>query len=99
MYVYNILPKFEKYYMIICYMLPIKKIYIDSRDKTSDSASHTDFWIQLPMSISLPANTGFYITDVTIPVSFYTVESNRNQHIYFKVGNINYFRKDTNWKL
>ena len=74
-------------------MLPIKKIYIDSRDKTSDSASHTDFRIQLPMSISLPPNTGFYLTDVTIPVSFYTIESNRNQNIYFKVGNINYFRK------
>ena len=38
-------------------MLPIKKTYIDSRDKTPDSASHTDFKIQLPMHRTLPANT------------------------------------------
>ena len=30
-------------------MLPIKKIYIDSRQKTADSASHPDFHIELPI--------------------------------------------------
>ena len=35
-------------------MLPIKKLYIDSRWKSSDSASHTDFKIDLPCSLLMP---------------------------------------------
>ena len=64
-------------------MLPIEKIYIDSRDITPDSASHTDFKIQRPMSLTLLANTAFYTTDVTISVSFYTIEGGRNNDTFF----------------
>jgi len=70
-------------------MLPVKKIYIDSRHKSSDSASHTDFKIHLPVNIALPHNTGFYITDITITVSFYTIESGRNNKLYYKVNDAN----------
>lgn len=70
-------------------MLPVKKIYIDSRHKSSDSASHTDFKIDLPVNITLPPNTAFYITDITIPVSFYTIESGRNNKLYYKVNDAN----------
>ena len=45
-------------------MLPIKKIYIDSRFKTSDSASHSDFSIDLPQTFLMPQDKGFYIDDV-----------------------------------
>ena len=38
-------------------MLPIKKIYIDSRHKTSDSISDSYFKFELPMTIHLPENT------------------------------------------
>ena len=31
-------------------------------------------------------NTGFYLTDITIPVSFSTIESGRNNNIYFTKG-------------
>ena len=48
-------------------MLPIKKIYIDSRFKSSDSASDSDFKIDLPISFLMPEDTGFYIDDVCIP--------------------------------
>jgi hypothetical protein len=41
--------------------------------------------VELPFNINLPTNskTGFYITDVTIPISFYTIEAGRNDMIYF----------------
>jgi hypothetical protein len=69
-------------------MLPIRKIYIDSRFKSSDSESDANFKIDLPVSMLMPPNTGFYIDDVCIPVSWYTVDSNRNNNIYFKVNGI-----------
>jgi hypothetical protein len=68
-------------------MLPIKKIYIDSRYKSSDSASDTNFYIDLPINLLMPDNTGFHIDDVAIPVSWYTIEEGRNNNLYFKVGN------------
>ena len=48
-------------------MLPIKKIYVDSRFKTSPSESHTNFTIELPLTMLMPEDTGFYIEDVCIP--------------------------------
>ena len=45
-------------------MLPIKKIYIDSRFKTSPSESHSNFTIELPTTMLMPEDTGFYIEDV-----------------------------------
>ena len=64
-------------------MLPIKKIYIDSRFKSSDSASHSDFKIDLPISFLMPEDTGFYIDDVCIPHTWYPI-SERNNIIVFK---------------
>ena len=66
-------------------MLPIKKIYVDSRFKTADSASHTDFKIDLPGTFLMPENTAMYITDVTIPASWYTVDENKNNKIFYMV--------------
>ena len=64
-------------------MLPIKKIYIDSRFKSSDSASHSDFKIDLPISFLMPEDTGFYIDDVCIPHTWYPI-SERNNVVAFK---------------
>ena len=36
----------------------------------------------LPVNLTLPHNTAFYSTDITIPVSWYTIESGRNNIIY-----------------
>ena len=68
-------------------MLPIKKIYVDSRYKSGDSASDSNFYIDLPINLMMPDNTGFYIDDVAVPVSWYVVDEGRNDMFYFKVGN------------
>ena len=62
-------------------MLDIKKVYIDTRYKTDDSKSHSDFFIELPRTLNVPDNTICYITDVVIPVSWSTVDI-RNNKLY-----------------
>ena len=64
-------------------MLPIKKIYIDSRQKTVDSASDSEFSIDLPTTYLMPDDTGFYVEDVCLPVSWYTIEANKNDIMFF----------------
>ena len=66
--------------------LPIKKIYIDTRFKTKDSKSHSDFSIQLPSSYYMPKNTVFYIDSLCVPVSFYGVQKNRNNLFFFSIN-------------
>ncbi len=66
--------------------LPIKKIYIDTRFKTSDSKSSTDFKIDLPNSLYFPSNSVFYIDDIAIPHSWYTIEENVNDKLYIYVS-------------
>ena len=67
-------------------MLPVKKLYIDSRLKAKDSRSSSDFVVDLPMNLSMPENTVFYIDDVTIPVSWYNIDSNNNKlYIQFQL--------------
>ena len=48
-------------------MLPIKKIYVDSRHKTEDSISDSNFKFQLPYVLNLPSNAIFYISEISIP--------------------------------
>ena len=64
-------------------MLPIKKIYIDTRFKSSDSRSDSDFKIDFPTTLLMPEDTGFYIDDVCIPHTWYTVETGRNDKLHF----------------
>ena len=58
-------------------MLPSKKIWIYTRHMTDDSKSTSECKIILPINITLPTNTAFYITDITVPVSWYTVEAGK----------------------
>ena len=63
--------------------LKYKKIYIDTRYKTSDSKSTSDFKINLPESLSFEYNTCFYIDDITIPHSWTSIEDfNNNLYLY-----------------
>ena len=78
-------------------MLPVRKIYIDSRFRSSDSISSTDFKVDLPTTYYMPENTALFITDLRIPVSWYMIDANRNNQLYFRVyrgldssGNNNY---------
>jgi len=66
--------------------LPIKKLYIDSRHKTPDSVSDSNFKYELPYTITMPQNACFFITDVCIPYLWRTINFNDNDHIYFSVS-------------
>ena len=59
-------------------MLPIKKIYIHTLQKTADSASHSDFSVDLPTTYLMPDDTGFYVEDVCLPIAWWTVEEGVN---------------------
>ena len=74
-------------------MLPIKKIYIDSRFKTYDSKSNSDFKIQLPQSVSLPKDTIFYIENFVCAHAFYSVEKDLNDSFYIRVNTTDYIIK------
>ena len=54
-------------------MLPVKKIYVDSKYKTADSKSDANFKFQLPQTCYMPDNTKFFISDVAIPHTWYTI--------------------------
>ena len=73
-------------------MLPIKKIYVDSRFMSSDSKSSSDFKIDLPQNIDLPEDTVFYMDDICIPNSWYTIDEERNNKFYFKNGGTAYVK-------
>ena len=65
-------------------MLPIKKIYIDSRNRTADSISSSNFKIELDHTIQLPEHTVFFVTDVCIPHVFQLIETGVNDRLYYK---------------
>ena len=63
-------------------MLPLKKLYIDSRDRTADSKSSSNFKIELPYTVEMPDNTVFFVTDVCIPNVWQTIETGFNDRLY-----------------
>ncbi len=63
--------------------LEIKKIYVDTRFKTADSKSDTDFNIELPRTFNVPDGVVAYIDDIVTPISFSTVDD-RNNNLYIK---------------
>ena len=67
-------------------ILPIKKIYVDSRYSTVDSNSDSDFKIQLGRNIYLPDNCIMHIEGCVIPHSWYTIEKGINDKMYVKVN-------------
>ena len=68
--------------------LPIKKIYVDSKYKTKDSISNANFKIVLPQTIFMPENIAFYIDEIAIPHSWYTVEDFKSK-LYLSISNRN----------
>ena len=73
-------------------MLPIKKIYIDTRFMSSDSESSSNFKVDLPTTVTLPEDTVFYIDDICIPHSWYTIDEERNNKFYFKIGSTSHVK-------
>ena len=66
--------------------LPIKKIYVDTKYKSRDSISNSNFKVGLPITTSFPENSVFYIDDVSIPHSWYTIEQDINDKLYIYVS-------------
>ena len=67
--------------------LDIQKIYIDTRFRTKNSKSETDFSVELPRSFNVPDGVTTYIDDIVIPVSWSTIdERNHNCYVAFACG-------------
>ena len=64
----------------------IKKVYIDSRYKTSDSISNGGFKFKIKEALDLPDNTVCYTDDISIPHTWYTIENYNNQ-LYIETTN------------
>ena len=67
-------------------MSGISKVFIDSRFRTADSKSPTDFKFELTESIDLPDNCYAYIDDVIIPYTWYSIEP-YNSVLYVQENN------------
>jgi len=61
--------------------LDIKKIYVDSRFRTSDSVSASDFSIEIPRTFNIPEDVVCFIDDIVLPVSWSTIDA-RNDTCY-----------------
>ena len=62
----------------------LKKIYVDSRYKTSNSNNESDFSIELPRSFNVPDGVVAHIDDIVIPACWTTVDE-RNPNCYFGI--------------
>ncbi len=62
-------------------MIPIKKMFIDSKARAAGSTSTSNFIIDLPESYTMPEDCAFHIDDVCIPCSWYLVRENFNDSI------------------
>ncbi len=65
--------------------LDIRKVYVDSRFKTANSKSDSDFYIELPRTFNVPEGVVAHIDDIVIPVSWSTIDE-RNQNCYIRVS-------------
>ena len=69
-------------------MLPINKIYIDTRFKSNASASSSDFQTDLPTTYYMPDNTGFFVGDVCIPDSWYAIDQSKKIYVQPDTGGV-----------
>ena len=71
--------------------LEVKKIYVDSRHRTVDSVSDSDFKIQLGRNIFLPEKCVYHLENCVIPHSWYNIEEGINDTIYYTVNGGGYY--------
>ena len=57
----------------------VKKVYVDSRFRTNDSVSNSDFKFELKEALDLQDNTWAYVDDICIPHTWRTIESHNNK--------------------
>ena len=56
----------------------MQKIYIDSRFRTANSKSESNFHVELPRSFNVPDGVVAHIDDIVIPVSWSTIDERNN---------------------
>ncbi len=66
-----------------------KKIYVDSKFRSSESNSSSDFKYELPETMSFKEDTVVYLDDICIPHSWESILDNINNKLYFKVYDVN----------
>ena len=76
----------------------MQKIYIDSRFRTANAKSESDFNVELPRSFNVPDGVVAHIDDIVIPVSWSTVDE-RNNHCYISVFSGLTALRDTSFTL
>ena len=68
----------------------VKKVYVDSRFRTNDSESSSDFRFELNQALDLADNAVCYVDDISIPHTWRTIESHNNKiYIILKAETIN----------
>ena len=67
--------------------LEVKKIYVDSRHRTKDSVSDSDFRIELGRNIFLPEKCVYHLENCVIFHSWYNVEAGLNDTMYYTINN------------
>ena len=72
-------------YVYILMSLDMRKVYVDSRFKTSNSKSDSEFSIELPRSFNVPDGVVAHIEDFVIPASWSTIDE-RSLNCYIRVS-------------
>ena len=66
-------------------MSTVNRILVDSRFRQPDSISITDFRIELPENVHLDEGVSCVVCDISLPVTWYTVEVNVNDKLYIRM--------------
>ena len=66
-------------------VLECDKLYVDSSFKMVYSRSNSDFIFELPDDLYLPPNTKCFVDDITIPITYYSIEANANDKLYIRL--------------
>ena len=67
--------------------LTYKKIFIDSKYRTEQSKSSSDFSIELNENLETPEGTRMYVTDISIGAVWKTTEVGFYEYMYVMVFN------------
>ena len=76
-------------------MSTVNRILVDSRFRQPDSVSTSDFRIELNETVSIEDNMKCIVTDVCVPVCWYSIETNTNDKLYLRLYDASSL---TSWK-
>ena len=73
-----------------------RRIVVDSRYRTKESVSNSDFSINLPYAVSVPAGSLVYVDAICLSHAWPTVQAGVNDHLYVqeRVTGVSYVRSN-----